>query len=570
MHEGEVTEPVDDSFVTASGSLTISDEDINDNPSFSDVTNAETDRGFGTISLANNEWVYTLDNGTDNNSIRILLGAGDTESDTYTFVATDLSEHKVTIKIIGIDSDTVAPTILSFSVVPESTATLGIGNSVVYTATASEVMLEDTTMNITLSNDATVTLTVDADAPTTLKGIYTISADDNDASDLTISQYTALTAVDISGNALDTTTDIGDITGSRTIGDGIVVDTQAPTAEISATGHTYNASTGVLTLAASDLSTMGAADGDDVKAQVDMTKLSWDINKSGSSLETFENTDVTTIIQTSTDILTITFTADKTAELAGTTDLGGQSSNLDGLDIAEGFLNDNAGNASEQAAVDNADVAMSDTAAPTLSSFSVVPESDDILGIGNTVVYTATASEAMRSGTSINITLSNDATVTLTVDADAPTTLKGIYTISADDNDASDLTISQYTALTAVDISGNALDTATAIGDISGSSSQDIVVDTVAPSLSAVIDTENKSLVFLFTEEISNQDEISNVLRSLDITADAPTITWAVSGQNVNVETLNVLSEGDLSIDLTIKDLAGNERTFDEIPLNIL
>ena len=57
--------------------------------------------------------------------------------------------------------------------------------------------------------------------------------------------------------------------------------------------------------------------------------------------------------------------------------MGGQSSNLDGLDIAEGFLNDNAGNASEQAAVNNADVAMSDTAAPTLSSFSVVPESDD-------------------------------------------------------------------------------------------------------------------------------------------------------------------------------------------------
>ena len=65
--------------------------------------------------------------------------------------------------------------------------------------------------------------------------------------------------------------------------------------------------------------------------------------------------------------LTITLYRCKTAELAGTTDLGGQSSNLDGLDIAEGFLNDNAGNASEQAAVNNADVAMSDTDAPTLS-----------------------------------------------------------------------------------------------------------------------------------------------------------------------------------------------------------
>jgi hypothetical protein len=171
----------------------------------------------------------------------------------------------------------------------------------------------------------------------------------------------------------------------------------------------------------------------------------------------------------------------------------------------------------------------------------------------------------------MSITLSNDATVTLTVDAAAPTTLKGTYTISASDNDASDLTIAQYTALTAVDISGNALDdTTTAIGDIAGSGTQSIVVDTVAPSLSAGIDAENQSLVFLFTEEISNQDEISAVLRSLDITADAPTITWAESGQNVNVETLNVLSEGDLSIDLTIKDLAGNERTFDEIPLNIL
>ena len=126
----------------------------------------------------------------------------------------------------------------------------------------------------------------------------------------------------------------------------------------------------------------------------------------------------------------------KRQELAGTTDLGGQSSNLDGLDIAEGFLNDDTGNASEQAVVSNADVAMSDTTAPTISSFSVVPESSGTLGIGKTVVYTATANDTMRSDTSLSITLSNDATVTLTVVADAPTTLKGTYTISADDNDA--------------------------------------------------------------------------------------------------------------------------------------
>ena len=399
---GSLTEQGEDSVVTATGSLSINDVDTDDSPSFADVTDAATVSGYGTVSLADGEWVYTL----DNSAVNDLLSEGDTVTDSYTFVATDGSTHEIVITITGINTDAVAPTISKFDVVPESSETLGIGKTVIYTATASEVMGADTSMSITLSNSVTVTLTVVADTPTTLAGTYTISADD-DVDDLTITAYSALTAEDLSGNSLSTTTDIGDITGSGT--QGIVVEATAPTAAISATGHTYNASTGVLTLAASELSTMGAADGDDVKAQVDMTKLSWDINKSGSSLETFENTDVTTIIQTSTDVLTITFTADKIAELAGTTDLGGQSSNLDGLDIAEGFLNDNAGNASEQADVNNADVAMTDTTAPTISSFSVVPESSEILGAGNTVVYTATATEAMRTDTSINITLSNDA-----------------------------------------------------------------------------------------------------------------------------------------------------------------
>ena len=400
---GSLTEQGEDSVVTATGSLSINDVDTGDNPSFADVTDAATDSGYGTVSLADGEWVYTL----DNSAVNDLLSEGDTVTDSYTFVATDGSTHEIDITITGINTDAVAPTISKFDVVPESSDTLGIGNTVIYTATASEVMGADTSMSITLSNSATVTLTVDADAPTTLKGTYTISAADNDASDLTITAYSALTAEDLSGNPLSTTISIGDISGSGT--QSIVIDATAPTAAIAInTPHTYDASTGVLTLAASELSTMGAEDGDDVKAQVDMTKLSWDINQSGSSLETFTNDDVTTIIQTSSDVLTITFTTAKTAELAGTTDLGGQSSNLDGLDIAEGFLNDNAGNASEQAAVSNADVAMSDTAAPTISKFDVVPESSDILGAGNTVVYTATATEVMRSDTTMSITLSNE------------------------------------------------------------------------------------------------------------------------------------------------------------------
>ena len=328
----------------------------------------------------------------------------------------------------------------------------------------------------------------------------------------------------------------------------------------------------MLTLKASELATMGAADGADVKSQVDMTKLSWDINQSGSSLETFTNDDVTSIILSDTNnTLTITLTDAKSTDLAGTTNFGGQgASNLDGLDIDPGFLNDNAGNASDQAAVNNAAVTM-EIIAPTLLSFDVVPESAGTLGIGNTVIYTATASEAMRADTSMSITLSNDVTVTLTVVENAPTTLSGTYTIGASDNGDTDLTIAQYTALTAVDISGNALSTTPAIGEITGSGGHSIVVDTQAPTLvSSAIGAGNNSFKLVFNEEISNQEDISAVLKNLSITDENTTITWALSGVNVNVETQNELSVGELSIDLTIEDLAGNQRTYDEITLEIL
>ena len=69
-------------------------------------------------------------------------------------------------------------------------------------------------MSITLSNDVSVTLAVVENAPTTLLGTYEIKETET-INDLTIAQYSALTAVDLSGNALDdTTTAIGEITGS--------------------------------------------------------------------------------------------------------------------------------------------------------------------------------------------------------------------------------------------------------------------------------------------------------------------------------------------------------------------
>ena len=96
-----LTEQGEDSVVTATGSLSINDVDADDSPSFADVTDAATVSGYGTVSLADGEWVYTL----DNSAVNDLLSEGDTVTDSYTFVATDGSTHEIVITITGINTD---------------------------------------------------------------------------------------------------------------------------------------------------------------------------------------------------------------------------------------------------------------------------------------------------------------------------------------------------------------------------------------------------------------------------------------------------------------------------------
>jgi len=429
-------------------------------------------------------------------------------------------------------------------------------------------MRSDTSINIALSNDVTVNLEVDPNARDTLVGTYEINSGDPESADLTITQYSGLTAVDISGNALDTSKLVSEI--SVTGPDKIEVDAQAPTAAISLTGHTYDALGGVLTLAASDLLTLDVVAGvaSDMKSQLDMTKLIWDVNQSGNGFAIFENSDVQSAILTDAETLTITFVSSKQTELANTSNLGGQGgANLDGLDIAAGFLSDAAGNVSTQSAVENAGVVMSDTDAPKLLSFTVEPSSDGILGAPDSIKYTATASETMRSDTSINIALSNDVTVNLEVDPNARDTLVGTYEINSGDPESADLTITQYSGLTAVDISGNALDTSKLVSEISVAGPEKIEVDAKAPTAVGFIETGVQSLRILFDEEISNQIDISSILKDLEIVPDAAEPNWSNSGQMVVVETTEALAAGDFSINLSMADLFGNIRTIDEIQL---
>ncbi|OOE31979.1 hypothetical protein BZG00_16345, partial [Salinivibrio kushneri] len=65
----------------ATGSITISDVDGDDAPTFADTTEAGT---YGSLELVNGNWTYTLDQSSVQN-----LDAGDQVTDTITLNASD-------------------------------------------------------------------------------------------------------------------------------------------------------------------------------------------------------------------------------------------------------------------------------------------------------------------------------------------------------------------------------------------------------------------------------------------------------------------------------------------------
>ncbi|WP_434356684.1 VCBS domain-containing protein [Parasalinivibrio latis] len=82
-----------DAPVTATGTLTISDEDQNDHPAFENDTTAGK---FGSLELKDGQWTYTLDE-----SKVQALPKGHPETDSITLTATDGTQQTITIHITG-------------------------------------------------------------------------------------------------------------------------------------------------------------------------------------------------------------------------------------------------------------------------------------------------------------------------------------------------------------------------------------------------------------------------------------------------------------------------------------
>ena len=98
---GAVTEGDLGDTATATGSLSISDVDADDSPTFTDATSAG-DNGFGNFDLVGGVWTYTLDQSAVQD-----LDAGDIVNDTVTFIASDGPTQQVTVTITGTDDASV-------------------------------------------------------------------------------------------------------------------------------------------------------------------------------------------------------------------------------------------------------------------------------------------------------------------------------------------------------------------------------------------------------------------------------------------------------------------------------
>ena len=97
--EGDVGDPAE----TAMGTLSISDVDGDDMPSFADQGSTVGDNGFGSFVLAAGVWTYTLDQATVQD-----LDAGDTVIDSLTYTASDGTSQQIDVTILGTNDAPVA------------------------------------------------------------------------------------------------------------------------------------------------------------------------------------------------------------------------------------------------------------------------------------------------------------------------------------------------------------------------------------------------------------------------------------------------------------------------------
>jgi len=468
-------------------------------------------------------------------------------------------------------TDTASPTYSSFSSSTVGDATLlGVGDAITMNLTFSEALRADSTASIILSNGGTVQLTVSGTDAKVLTGDYVVSIDDDDvrgSDSITLSSMPLFTVADISGNILSSP-GVAAVDASSL--SSIEIDATPPEATIANTGHQYDASTGILTLVGTNLTTLlDDPSVTNVVGQLDFTKLTWNVDVAGSVTMTMAADDITSAVVTNATTLTITLSNSGKTDLHALAGFGGTASTggtADGIDVAVGFLLDAAGNGSsgQSSPIAAADVTFNDVTAPTISTITSTPGTAAAFGVGDKITFTGQLSENIKTGSSMNITLSNDATVTLT--GDGSDTITGDYVVDGEDSDSAGLSIANFAVNSLVDISGNALSDSLDISTVDNITAN--TIDTTSPRvlISQFLDSSNE-LVVAFNEAVTDAsiDALEAALRGLDAIADDASISTSDKiTAKVAVNNSAAIPDNNILdvVDFNVEDLTGNVLTI--------
>ena len=554
-------------------------------------TLAKSDVASATVSTTNNEITITFDTGTGvgSTALHALSGFGGTGTKVDTLTVSDgflrdqvLNTAAQTTSTVDVAmSDTTAPTIASVTASTVGNAELvGVGDVVTFTATMSDAndIKIGTSFTITLDNNETVELKRSStDAGDTMVGTYTVGDGDTDSAGLSITALAATnTASDVSGNVLQSGT-----APTLTIQHGtkIEVDASPPTAKLSEVGHTLNTQTNTLTLAASNLGTLGVSEGGSVKEILDWTKLKWNAVGDTTNTVTLAAEDVSSAVvdlaNGEIDVVLAEGVGIGATELYALPGFGGVGGKIDTLQISEGFLNDVAGNASsEEAALSTVDVAMVDTTAPVVSSVVASTVGDAaVVGAGDTVTFTATMLDDndIKIGSKFTLTLNNGALVTLErTSSTAVDTMVGDYVVQAGD-DVAGLSIATYivpTTNAAKDLSGNKL--------ASGASLQltndmAIEVDTVDPEVLFAFFSAASKLTVVFSEDLPDASQSALEAAIVNLTGvtgvDAGSRTPLSSHFDTDGSFAFNAASDITGLNVTIEDIYGNSTLVTAIDL---
>ena len=341
----------------------------------------------------------------------------------------------------------------------------------------------------------------------------------------------------------------------------------------------YNASTGVLQVANSanqvasvdfQTSSLGGttftavSDGGngiiitDVASAPTVTSLT-DVTSNGTDLDAGQTV---TFTLTASEALTIGAGAALTLSNNATAVYNSSSGKFvytvaSGQDIADlkvtgysGTITDATGNALVASGVTLDTGVKIDTTAATVTSLTDVTSNGTDLGVGQTVTFTLTASEALTIGAGAALTLSNNATAIYNSSSG-----KFVYTVAAGQNTA-DLKVTGYSG-SITDAAGNAL-VASGVSLDTG-----VKIDTTAPAAPTIADAAdvngtvnaaNDTSAQALTGTAGANDTINIYLNG----GTTPAYTTQANAGGNWSQTIGVLAAGSYSYTATATDAAGN------------